>query len=92
MAYQVAVRLSASSLIKATQGSPVGGKGPKGRQQSQRQLLLPPLRVPQEARCGGARLKSQHLGGRGRRISEFEASLVYKVSSRTVPGYTEKFD
>jgi hypothetical protein len=26
---------------------------------------------------------SQHSGGRGRRISEFEASLVYKVSSRT---------
>jgi hypothetical protein len=26
---------------------------------------------------------SQHLGGRGRQISEFEASLVYKVSSRT---------
>jgi hypothetical protein len=25
-----------------------------------------------------------HLGGRGRRISEFEASLVYRVSSRTV--------
>jgi hypothetical protein len=24
------------------------------------------------------------LGGRGRRISEFEASLVYKVSSRAV--------
>jgi hypothetical protein len=23
------------------------------------------------------------VGGRGRRISEFEASLVYKVSSRT---------
>jgi hypothetical protein len=23
------------------------------------------------------------MGGRGRRISEFEASLVYKVSSRT---------
>jgi hypothetical protein len=23
------------------------------------------------------------LGGRGRRISEFEASMVYKVSSRT---------
>jgi hypothetical protein len=32
---------------------------------------------------GGARLLSQHLGGRGRRISEFEASLVYRVSSRT---------
>jgi hypothetical protein len=28
---------------------------------------------------GGA----QHSGGRGRQISEFEASLVYKVSSRT---------
>jgi hypothetical protein len=26
---------------------------------------------------------SQHSGGRGRRISEFEASLVYRVSSRT---------
>jgi hypothetical protein len=24
-----------------------------------------------------------HLGGRGRQISEFEASLIYKVSSRT---------
>jgi hypothetical protein len=28
--------------------------------------------------------ESQHSGGRGRQISEFEASLVYKVSSRTV--------
>jgi hypothetical protein len=26
---------------------------------------------------------ARHLGGRGRRISEFEASLVYRVSSRT---------
>jgi hypothetical protein len=25
----------------------------------------------------------QHLGGRGRRISEFKASLVYKVCART---------
>jgi hypothetical protein len=32
---------------------------------------------------------SQHSGGRGRRISEFEASLVYKVSSRTARA-TEK--
>jgi hypothetical protein len=32
---------------------------------------------------GGARLYSQHSGGRGRQISEFKASLVYKVSSRT---------
>jgi hypothetical protein len=28
-------------------------------------------------------LGHQHLGGRGRWISEFEASLVYRVSSRT---------
>ena len=26
----------------------------------------------------------QHLGARGRQISEFEASMVYRVSSRTV--------
>jgi hypothetical protein len=26
---------------------------------------------------------TQHLGGRGRWVSEFEASLFYKVSSRT---------
>jgi hypothetical protein len=32
---------------------------------------------------GGTHLSSQHLGGRGRQISEFEASLVYRVSSRT---------
>jgi hypothetical protein len=36
------------------------------------------------AGCGGAHLESQHLGGRGRWISEFKASLVYRVSSRTV--------
>jgi hypothetical protein len=27
-------------------------------------------------------LSSQHSGGRGRQISKFEASLVYKMSSR----------
>ena len=32
---------------------------------------------------GGTRLYSQYLGGRGRRVSEFEASLVYRVSFRT---------
>jgi hypothetical protein len=26
---------------------------------------------------------TQHLGGRGRQNSEFEASLIYRVSSRT---------
>jgi hypothetical protein len=30
------------------------------------------------------------LGGRDKWISEFETSLVYKVSSRTAKGYTEK--
>jgi predicted transposase YdaD len=29
------------------------------------------------------------LGGRGRRISEFEASLLYRVSSRTARLYRE---
>jgi hypothetical protein len=28
-------------------------------------------------------VESQHLGGRGRQISEFKASLVYRVNSRT---------
>ena len=32
---------------------------------------------------GEARIPYKHSGGRGRGISEFEASLVYKVSSRT---------
>ena len=32
---------------------------------------------------GGAHLSFQHLGGRGRQISEFRDSLVYRVSSRT---------
>jgi hypothetical protein len=50
-------------------------------------FLLPRYAVV--AGRGGARLQSQHLGGRGRWISEFEASLVYKVSSRTVRA-TEK--
>jgi hypothetical protein len=30
------------------------------------------------------------LGGRGRQISEFEASLVYRVSSKTARATTEK--
>ena len=32
---------------------------------------------------GGACVSSQHLEGRGRGISEFEANLVYRASSRT---------
>jgi hypothetical protein len=35
-----------------------------------------------EAGGGGTRLSFQLSGGRGRQISEFEASLVYRVSSR----------
>jgi hypothetical protein len=30
------------------------------------------------------------LGGRGRQISEFKASLVYRVSSKDSQSYTEK--
>jgi len=37
---------------------------------------------------GGTHL-SQHLGGRGRWISEFKASLVYRVSSRTASLHRE---
>ena len=33
--------------------------------------------------AGSGGSPSQHSGGRGRRISEFEVSLVYRVSSRT---------
>jgi hypothetical protein len=36
-----------------------------------------------ESGYSGTCLLSQHSGGRGRQISEFKASLVYKVSSRT---------
>jgi hypothetical protein len=32
----------------------------------------------------------RHSGGRGRWISEFEVSLVYRVSSRTARATTEK--
>jgi hypothetical protein len=40
---------------------------------------------------GSVCLSSQHLGSRGRRISEFEASLVYRVSFRIARAiYTEK--
>ena len=36
-----------------------------------------------ESGSNGTRLSSQHLGGRGRWISEFKGSVVYRVSSRT---------
>jgi hypothetical protein len=35
-------------------------------------------------------IPAQHLGGRGRRISEFKTSLVYRVSSRTARAMQEK--
>ena len=41
------------------------------------------LQTKRRHKLGGSLLYSQHSGGRGRQISEFEASLVYKVSSRT---------
>jgi hypothetical protein len=48
---------------------------------------IPPPPPPQKKRnclgSGSAYLWSQHSGGKGRQISELEASLVYRVSSRT---------
>jgi hypothetical protein len=38
---------------------------------------------------GGARLYSQNSGGRGRQISEFKPSLVYRMSSR-IPRATQR--
>jgi hypothetical protein len=38
---------------------------------------------PSSAGHGGLHLQSQHSGGRGRQISVLEASLVYRVSSRS---------
>ena len=52
-------------------------------------LLYCPAFILRSAGRGGTHLWSQHLGGRGRWISEFEASLVYKVSFRTTRA-TEK--
>lgn len=39
--------------------------------------------------CRATRLKSQYSGGRDRKISQSEANLVYKGSSRPAMGYTE---
>jgi hypothetical protein len=36
---------------------------------------------------GGAHLNSQRLGGRGRQISEFKASLVYSLEFQDSQGY-----
>lgn len=46
MAYQTAVILDTFSSIKDRPGNPLGAKGPKFRQQSQRQILFPTLGVP----------------------------------------------
>lgn len=48
LAYQVTVRIRASSPIETRRDSPVDGKGPKGRQQSQRHPLLSLVGVPHE--------------------------------------------
>ena len=38
----------------------------------------------------GAHTQSPHLGGRGRWSSKFEASLVYRMSSRTARAASEE--
>jgi hypothetical protein len=48
-----------------------------------KQSCLPPLRKALRLGSGGAHLWSQHVGGGGRWISESEASLVDRGSSRT---------
>jgi hypothetical protein len=51
---------------------------------SSKEMFLHQIKkYPYRPGSGGAHLYSQHSGGRDRWISEFEASLVYKVSSRT---------
>jgi hypothetical protein len=49
------------------------------------------IKTKQAGHCGTC-LQSEHLSGRGRQISEFEASLVHTVSSRTArqPGLLRK--
>lgn len=39
-----------------------------------------------ESECGSAHLRSNHSGVRGGRISAFRASLICKVSSRSMVG------
>jgi hypothetical protein len=38
----------------------------------------------------GTHLQSQHSGGQGRRISEFDTSLINRESSRTARGATQR--
>lgn len=40
-------------------------------------------------RCG-ALLLSQHMRGRGRKISDFKSNLIYKASSRIARTVTDK--
>ena len=46
--------------------------------------------VNKKSSDGGTGLYSQHLGGRGRQISEFETSLVYKESFRIARAVAQK--
>jgi hypothetical protein len=47
-------------------------------------FLILKKKIQKNKKAGrGGTCPPQHSGGRGRQISEFEASLVYKVSSRT---------
>jgi hypothetical protein len=41
------------------------------------------LKEGYELGSGGAHLQFLHLGGRGRQLSEFVDSLIYRMSSRT---------
>ena len=45
-------------------------------------LSLNEIKIQSYPGSGGTCLSSQHLGGRGRQISEFKANLFYRVNSR----------
>jgi hypothetical protein len=52
-------------------------------QENEESKLLKLLGLQKVFKCLKIEEHLKHLGGRGRWISEFEASLIYRVSSRT---------
>ena len=59
-------------------------------QENEESKLLKLLGLQKVFKCLKIEEHLKHLGGRGRWISEFEASLIYRVSSRISQDYTEK--
>jgi murein L,D-transpeptidase YcbB/YkuD len=76
-----------SRTARATQRNPVWKKKEREREREKQMKKIARTCLSLASVCNNVEIKtytqSQHLGGRGRRISEFEASLVYRMSSRT---------